>query len=97
MGVKSTKLYNDEDGNPIILPSGYRKNRKEWTTDWDTKETLNRWRKNWAIAINQSLKLKGIDEEVSHLSYDEQGIDKVATRHEGYGKKDKRIKNIMTR
>ena len=87
-GVKSTKVYiNDENGNPIILPSGYRKSRKEYTTNWDNKETLNSWRKNWAIAINQSLKLKGIDEEVSHLSYDEQGIDKVATRHEGYGKK----------
>ena len=93
-GTKQVKKYRyDENGNKI-----YDKKKRQYscwtesTTNWDKKETLNEWRKNWAIAINQSLKEKGIEEEVSHLSYEEQGIDKVATRHEGYGEKGKENK-----
>ena len=95
-GAKSKKIYIlDDKGNKIYNP----KNRtykcyKERTTNWDSKETLNHWRKEWARFANQSLKENGIDEEISHLSYEDQGIDKQATRHEGYGEKGEENKKL---
>src|SRR5699024_1248506 len=45
-GIKSRKIYlYDEEGNPLYTKSGYRANRKENVTDWDSKETMHAWRK----------------------------------------------------
>ncbi len=50
---------------------------------WNNPETLVEWRAAWAEKINMTLKMYGIDEEVSHLSYKEQGLDLIPTVHEG--------------
>ena len=88
----------DANGNkiPVIDPkTGKQKigarNRKIWKrenkklNDWDTKKVFYEWRKNWADTCNEYV--KRIDpkiEQISHLSYEKQGIEKIPTIHEGY-------------
>ena len=88
----------DGDGNkiPVIDPvTGKQKigarNRKIWKrenqklNDWDSLKRFYAWRKDWAESCNRYV--RSIDpkiEEISHLSYRAQGIDKVPTIHEGY-------------
>ncbi|AOZ94886.1 MobQ family relaxase [Paenibacillus crassostreae] len=46
-------------------------------TDWNEKETLIQWRKDYADKINEKLKDRGIDDKVSHESYQKQGLDRL--------------------
>ncbi|MEA5158745.1 MobQ family relaxase [Lactiplantibacillus plantarum] len=91
-GIKSRKEYIlDEKGNKTYTKSGYARNRKIWLTDWDKKEKITEWRHNWATAVNQVLEAKNLPDRISEKSYEEQGIDKVATQHEGINsQKEKR-------
>lgn len=84
-GKKSKKIYIlDENGEKQKTENGHVRSRKENTTDWDSKERLNIWRKNWAEMANDYLENKGLTERISEKSYAEQGIDKQPTIHEGY-------------
>ncbi|NLS62783.1 MobQ family relaxase [Lactiplantibacillus plantarum] len=91
-GIKSRKEYIlDEKGNKIYTKSGYARNRKIWLTDWDKKEKITEWRHNWAVSVNQVLEAKNLPDRISEKSYEEQGIDEVATQHEGINsQKEKR-------
>ncbi|QBA78914.1 nickase (plasmid) [Lactiplantibacillus plantarum] len=91
-GIKSRKEYIlDEKGNKTYTKSGYVRNRKIWLTDWDKKEKITEWRHNWATAVNQVLEAKNLPDRISEKSYEEQGIDEVATQHEGINsQKEKR-------
>lgn len=91
-GIKSRKEYIlDEKGNKTYTKSGYARNRKIWLTDWDKKEKITEWRANWAHAVNQVLEAKNLPDRISEKSYEEQGIDEVATQHEGINsQKEKR-------
>ncbi|MCM6809289.1 MobA/MobL family protein [Pediococcus pentosaceus] len=92
-GVKSRKEYIlDEKGNKTYTgTSKYPKSRKVLTTDWDKKEKITEWRHNWATAVNQVLEAKNLPDRISEKSYAEQGIDEVATQHEGINsQKEKR-------
>ncbi|WP_125766158.1 MobQ family relaxase [Levilactobacillus mulengensis] len=91
-GIKSRKEYIlDEKGNKTYTKSGYARNRKIWLTDWDKKEKITEWRHNWATAVNQVLEAKNLPDRISEKSYEEQGIDEVATQHEGINsQKEKR-------
>ncbi|QMU09253.1 MobA/MobL family protein (plasmid) [Levilactobacillus suantsaii] len=91
-GIKSRKEYIlDEEGNKTYTKSGYARNRKIWLTDWDKKEKITEWRHNWATAVNQILEAKNLPDRISEKSYEEQGIDEVATQHEGINsQKEKR-------
>jgi hypothetical protein len=92
-GVKSRKEYIlDEKGNKTYTgTSKYPKSRKVLTTDWDKKEKITEWRHNWATAVNQVLEAKNLPDRISEKSYEEQGIDEVATQHEGINsQKEKR-------
>lgn len=53
------------------------------TADWNSKDSLFRWRESWASMCNQSLKENGINQQIDHRSYEEQGINQVATVHMG--------------
>lgn len=53
------------------------------TADWNSKDSLFRWRESWAAMCNQSLKENGINQQIDHRSYEEQGINQVATVHMG--------------
>ena len=53
------------------------------TAQWNSKDALFQWRKSWAELCNEQLKRNGIEEQISHLSYEAQGISKVASVHMG--------------
>lgn len=83
--IKSRKVYlYDEEGNPLYVKSGYRASRKENVTDWDSKETMQAWRKGWADLTNTYLEKNGFSERISEKSYAELGLAKQPTIHEGY-------------
>lgn len=57
--------------------------QNEITAEWNSKEALFRWRESWAAMCNQSLKENGINQQIDHRSYKEQGVNRVATVHMG--------------
>lgn len=84
-GGKSKKEYTlDKDGKKI-----YDKKKKTYacktikSTNWDEKETLEKWRENWAIKVNERLLANKIHEKISHLSLEEQGIERIPQIHIG--------------
>ena len=56
---------------------------KRYVNDWNTPEKVIEWRERLASMQNLVLEAKGSDERVSHLSYDDRGIERVPTLHEG--------------
>lgn len=93
-GQKEKKVYKlDENGQKIAVldADGKQKiganGRKLWqreaveTNDWNKSDKVEEWRKRWAECCNQYLDLKN---QVDHRSYERQGIDYIATIHEGY-------------
>ena len=88
-GLKS-KRENilDENGNKIYTGnSRFPKSRKVWLVDWDKKEKIDQWRHNWAVSVNQVLEQKNTPDRISEKSFADQGIDEVATQHEGINSK----------
>ncbi|MEE1130235.1 MAG: MobQ family relaxase [Caryophanon sp.] len=84
-GAKSKKQYVvDEQGEPIVLPSGQKKSVKVETTTWGTVETLKEWRSSWERTVNEALKQAGLSHEVSAKSFKDRGMDLKPTIHEGY-------------
>lgn len=73
----------DKEGNIQRTKTGRILSKKIETTNWNTKEFLESYRKDWADKINERLKEKGINQTVDHRSYEEQGIEKIPTIHEG--------------
>ncbi|WLF71112.1 MobQ family relaxase (plasmid) [Clostridium septicum] len=84
-GAKSKKEYVlDKQGNKQYdKKSRTYKCKTVKTTDWDNKEKIEEWREQWAKHTNKSLERAGIADRVDHRSYKDQGINKVATKHEG--------------
>ena len=50
---------------------------------WNSKASLQSWRKGWADAVNTALEAAGYNASVDHRSYEEQGLLQVGTIHEG--------------
>ena len=83
-GAKAKKEYIlDKNGNKTYTKNGNAKSRKIETTNWNKKETLEHWREQWAIYANKALEKANRKERIDHRSYEDRGIDKLATRHEG--------------
>lgn len=82
-----TEYILDSRGNKSKTPAGNVRNRKIWLVDWDKKEKINQWRHNWADSVNQVLEQKNIPDRISEKSFKDQGIDEVATQHEGINSK----------
>lgn len=88
-GAKAKKEYIlDKDNNKIKLKSGQYKSKKIESTDWNKKETMQLWRKQWEVITNKSLKNNGINEVVTCESNKNLGNEKIATIHEGYVARD---------
>ena len=85
-GEKQKKEYIlDKDGNKQYDPEKKTyKCRTIKTTDWDNKETLEKWRESWAVTTNKHLERSGSTERIDHRSYEDQRIDKIAQKHEGH-------------
>lgn len=52
-------------------------------TDWNSKDSLFRWRESWASMCNQALRDNNINQQIDHRSYESQGINKVSSVHLG--------------
>ncbi|WP_163581330.1 MobQ family relaxase [Gracilibacillus saliphilus] len=84
-GKKQKKVYVlDENGNKTKTENGNIKSKTIQLTDWDKKESLQSWRENWAEKVNEFYKEAGVNNSVSHESYEKQGIDKYATHRLTY-------------
>lgn len=51
--------------------------------EWNSKDSLFRWHESWASMCNSALLEHGINEQITHKSYESQGINKVASVHLG--------------
>ena len=51
--------------------------------DWNSKDSLFRWRESWASMCNQALRDNNINQQIDYRSYESQGINKVASVHMG--------------
>ena len=88
-GAKSREQYSfDKDGNRIRQKNGSYKSIKVTTTDWNKKETMQLWRKQWELITNKVLKNNGIDARITCESNKNLGNEKLATIHEGYIARD---------
>lgn len=73
------------------------------TTDWDEKETLMEWRRDWAESVNRALQKANVRDEdgnyvtITEKSLKEQGIDRAPTRHEGPNVRNMEKRGIATR
>ena len=52
--------------------------------EWDKRDNVTHWRKQWAEMQNRALERKGLHIRVNHESYRIRGIDKEPTKHLGY-------------
>lgn len=89
----------DKNGEPVIGKNGTQVTVSVHTTDWNTRKKLVEWRKDFANRINEKFIEKGIQERVSHESYEKQGIDKMPTirlSREAY-QIENRAKNLAER
>src|SRR5699024_4781695 len=68
----------------LYYSNGDKKSRKDNTTNWNDKETLKKWRENWAKMTNQFLEKNQFTERITEKSYAEQGLEIEPTIHEGY-------------
>lgn len=64
------------------------------TSGWDDPNMAKEWRKSWEDILNEKFRELGIDERVDSRSYVEQGINKVAMVHEGWGKDKEEKKSL---
>lgn len=88
-GAKSKEKYSfDKEGNRLRQKNGRYKSVKVPTTDWNKKETMQFWRKQWEVMTNKALKNNGINEVVTCESNKNLGNEKLATIHEGYVARD---------
>jgi len=84
-GNKKRKIYEfDNDGNKILDQKGKPKYKTEFITDWDQRDTLKKWREEWANYTNRALEKEGIQEKITHLSHEARGLEQLPTIHEGY-------------
>ena len=81
---KSKKEYQlDEAGNRIRDSNGKWKTRKVFTTDWDARGNVEKWRHAWETLQNQYLEKNGRAERIDMRSFKRQGTDMVPTVHMG--------------
>ena len=66
------------DRNPKSI-----KEKNPIIAEWDSKEMLLQWRKDWADTVNRALEEAGLDARIDHRSYEDQGILKVGGVHLG--------------
>ena len=51
--------------------------------EWNSPDTLIKWRAAWADKVNIAVEEMGLDERVDHRSYADQGLELIPTVHEG--------------
>jgi len=88
-GSKSKEKYSfDKEGKRLRQKNGRYKSVKVPSTDWNKKETMQLWRKQWEVITNKALKNNGINEVITCESNKNLGNEKQPTIHEGYIARD---------
>lgn len=62
-----------------LTPEGFGKKNR----DWNKKELLEEWRKQWAEVVNEHLKKAQVNQVVDHRSHEARGLEELPTIHEG--------------
>ena len=92
-GLKSkTQYVLDKNGKQLLTKNGNPKQIKIWLVDWDKPGKVEEWRHAWAEEVNSLFQAKGMPERISEKSYEEQGIEKTPTKHEGHNSQTKERK-----
>lgn len=89
-GTKQRKEYIlGRDGKKQYDPKKKTyKCRTVKTTDWDSKDFLERSRADWAAHINRELEKKNLPQRVDHRSLEAQGKEQIPTEHLGVAAKN---------
>lgn len=69
----------DENGEQKLNEKGWKMTRSIKVNDWDRKETLVKWRENWAEKLNEKSLQFESERKYSHESYVKQGKLEKAT------------------
>lgn len=78
-GEKKRRVYErDVNGAIKRTDDGEKIFQTVSSTDWNHRETLVKWRLAYADTINDTFLENGINQKVSALSFEEQGLEKVA-------------------
>lgn len=86
----------DEYGNQLYNDKGQRVTVSIKTTDWDKRTLVPEIRKNWANAVNQSLREKGLEERITEKSFEKLGKEQLPTIHEGVYSKQLEKQGIVS-
>lgn len=97
-GAKQRKVYelDGEGKKQYNSKTKTYKCRSEPTTDWNKKETLQKWRIGWEKTANRALEKAGIEQRIDHRSNQERGIERTPTIHEGVHARAMEKKGIVT-
>lgn len=81
-GQKIPKI-DPETGEQLKRQGQWQWEREYINLPWDNPQNVKKWRNAWEKVVNPYL--KEIDApEISAKSYEDQGIDRISTLHEGY-------------
>lgn len=79
-GAKSHQVpILDGKGNKIKLPNGNYKSFKVYTTDWNDRGNVEKWREQWATHTNTYLERHGHSAHVYHKSHKRRGLEELPT------------------
>lgn len=81
-GQKIPKI-DPETGEQLKRQGQWQWEREYINLPWDNPENVTKWRNAWEKVVNPYLKEINAP-EISAKSYEEQGIDRISTLHEGY-------------
>lgn len=100
-GMCADICIHNKDNNPHahIMLTTREVNENGFTIknrDWDKKENIEIWRKNWADEINIFLSQNNIDEKIDHRSFERQGVEKLPTKHLGSYQNKLKKQGILT-
>ena len=78
-------------------PKSTKYGRQNPTSErWNSEEQLVKWRAAWADKVNLFMEQKGLDEQIDHRSFADQGKDEQPTIHEGVAARALEKKGIVS-
>jgi len=99
--VADVAIHRGDENNPhahVLLttrevsPEGFGRKAREW----NGREVLEGWRREWAERANRELERAGLRERIDHRSFASRGIDRELTRHEGPAVRQMEARGIPT-
>jgi hypothetical protein len=99
--IADISVHDTGEGNPHahVMLSTRHVNKKgfgEKNRQWNTKDMIEKWRKEWAREANAALARNGYAERIDHRSYKRQGLDRVPMQHLGVSAHHMEVKGVKT-